>query len=56
MIEKKEHIVISLGGSLIIPDQIDAEFLKSFVATINEYVKNGYHFVIITGGGKLCRR
>ncbi|HUC88797.1 MAG TPA: UMP kinase [Candidatus Paceibacterota bacterium] len=54
--DKKEHIVISLGGSLIVPDQIDADFLKSFVSTIKEYVNKGYHFVIITGGGKTCRR
>jgi len=54
--DKKEHIVISLGGSLIVPDQIDSEFLKSFVSTIKEYVSKGYHFVIITGGGKTCRR
>jgi len=54
--DKKEHIVISLGGSLIVPDQIDSEFLKSFISTIKEYVSKGYHFVIITGGGKTCRR
>lgn len=51
-----ETIVISLGGSIIIPDQIDVEFLKDFKELILEKVENGKKFVIVTGGGKLCRR
>ena len=53
---KKNQIVISLGGSLIIPDEIDVEFLNLFVKTIKEYVSKGYNFLIITGGGKVCRK
>ena len=52
----EETIVISLGGSLIIPDQIDIGFLKDFRELILEKVKNGKKFIIITGGGRLCRR
>ncbi|MEI8174605.1 MAG: UMP kinase [bacterium] len=52
----EETIIISLGGSLIIPDQIDIDFLKSFKALILEHVRQGKKFVIITGGGKICRR
>ncbi len=51
-----DTIVISLGGSLIIPDQIDVDFLKAFKALILSHVALGKKFVIITGGGKLCRR
>jgi len=54
--DKEKHIIISLGGSLIVPDEIDTEFLKSFVKTIKEYVQEGFHFVIITGGGRTCRK
>lgn len=54
--ENKETIVVSLGGSLIVPEQIDTDFLKSFVSVIKKYVANGYRFVIITGGGRTCRR
>jgi len=54
--ERKNQIVISLGGSLIIPDEIDVAFLNLFVSTIKEYVSHGYKFLIITGGGKICRR
>lgn len=49
-------IVISLGGSLIMPDEIDVGFLKNFKALIEEQVALGKKFVIITGGGKVCRR
>jgi uridylate kinase len=51
-----ETVVISLGGSLIIPDQIDTDFLKDFKNLIISHVKKGKKFAIITGGGKLCRR
>ncbi len=50
-----EHIVISLGGAVIVPEQVDISFIKNFAETIKSYVDKGYHFVIITGGGKLCR-
>jgi len=51
-----EIIVISLGGSLVVPEEIDIEFLKSFKALILEHVAQGKKFVIITGGGKTCRK
>ena len=52
----QETIIISLGGSLIIPDNIDIDFIKIFKTLILEHVTKGKKFVITTGGGKLCRR
>ncbi len=52
----EETIIISLGGSLIIPENIDVDFLKDFKALILSYIGKGKKFVIITGGGKICRR
>jgi len=49
-------IVISLGGSLIVPDNIDTNFLSSLKNLIEEQVTKGHKFVIVTGGGKTCRR
>lgn len=49
------YIVISLGGSIILPNKLDIDFLRKFVLIIREYVKKGYKFIIITGGGKICR-
>jgi uridylate kinase len=51
----QETIVISLGGSLIIPDTIDIEFLKEFKALILSHVAKGKKFAIIIGGGKIAR-
>jgi len=53
--ENKEYIIISLGGSIIVPDQIDTYLLKKFTEAIKEYSEKGFHFVVITGGGKTCR-
>lgn len=52
----REPVVVSVGGSLIVPDQIDTDFLKRFKALILEKVQRGYSFVIIAGGGKTARR
>lgn len=49
-------IVISLGGSLIIPDELDIRFLRKFRALILRHVRAGQRFIIIVGGGKVARR
>jgi uridylate kinase len=54
--QNKKSIVMSLGGSIIIPDEADIEFLKSFISAIKEYVSNDFNFLIITGGGRTCRK
>jgi len=53
---EQKTIVISLGGSLIVPkDGIDWKFLKRFRKLIIGEIKKGERFVIVTGGGKTCR-
>jgi uridylate kinase len=54
--EKKERIIISLGGSLLVPETIDAEFVKNFKKFIVTHIKKGYRFILVTGGGKTARR
>lgn len=41
---------MSLGGSLIVPGDIDIEFLKEFRILIEKYISKGYKFVIYCGG------
>ena len=48
-------VVISLGGSIIVPDKIDAEFLKGFKKVIINFVEKGNKAIIVCGGGKTCR-
>jgi len=52
----KKMVIISLGGSLIVPGEIDSTFVKKFKKTIEKYIKLGFKFVIITGGGKTARK
>jgi len=52
---RKEVVVISLGGSLIIQDEVNVKFLNEFKKVLNEN-KNKYKFVIVCGGGKTARK
>ncbi len=51
----KQTIIISLGGSIIYPDEIDINFLRKFNLFIRRFIKKGYKFIIVTGGGKPAR-
>jgi uridylate kinase len=53
---ERERIIVSVGGSLIVPDGIDTDFLTRFKTLLLEKVQRGFTFSIITGGGKTCRR
>ncbi len=50
-----QKIVISLGGSTIVPGKIDQDFIQGFSAVINDFVKSGNKVVIVTGGGIIAR-
>lgn len=49
-----EKVVISLGGSLIVPEKVDYELLEKFkrILLSNHDTK----FVVVTGGGNTARR
>jgi uridylate kinase len=51
----KRVVVLSLGGSLIIPDKVDINFLKKFRKVILKNTKK-YKFVIVCGGGSIARK
>lgn len=53
---KEEMIVMSVGGSLIVPDDVDARFVRMFRELLVRETKKGRRFIVITGGGKVCRR
>lgn len=50
-------IIIALGGSIIFPrpGKINAIFLKKFKKLILKYIRKNFKFIIVTGGGKICR-
>jgi len=51
---KKKVIVISLGGSLIIPDKVNTPFLNQFKKILLKNTKN-HKFIIVCGGGSIAR-
>lgn len=53
---KKDPIIISVGGSLIIPDSINTNFLEKLVFFLKEEIKKGERFILVTGGGKTARK
>lgn len=52
----REYVVVSVGGSLIVPDGISTEFLSSLRAFVLARIEQGYSFAIIAGGGRTARR
>lgn len=54
MTKYTETIVMSVGGSLIVPDHIDTEFLKNLRTILEE--ESNKRFIIIAGGGRTARR
>lgn len=53
----QETIVISVGGSLIVPGEIDTHFLSALKDLIEtETANNGRRFILIAGGGKTARK
>jgi len=50
-----QKFVISLGGSAVVPDEIDIDFLKKFCFLIKKQVAGGSKFVLVVGGGTTAR-
>ncbi len=48
-------VVISLGGSIVVPGQVNVAFLSTFRKLLLQQIKKGERFILIVGGGKVCR-
>lgn len=51
-----KKFVISFGGSVICPGEIDVKLLKRFSLFIKREVKSGSKFIIVAGGGSTARK
>ena len=51
----KEIIIMSVGGSLIVPEEIDVDFLRKFRRLIISRLRR-QRFILIAGGGRTCRK
>lgn len=49
------EVVMSVGGSIIVPKDIDIGFLKKFRKIIIDFVEKGNKVAIIAGGGSTAR-
>ncbi|MEQ9441954.1 MAG: UMP kinase [Cyclobacteriaceae bacterium] len=47
--------VFSLGGSIVVPDTIDTDYLASFKQFIDRRVAQGDRFILTVGGGRTAR-
>lgn len=54
MAARKKLVVLSLGGSLIAPKEVDSIFLNEFQAVL-EKNRDKYKFIIVCGGGNPSR-
>ncbi len=52
---EKPVIVVSVGGSMIARDKINATLIAKFANSINNLRKQGFEFVLVAGGGKIAR-
>ncbi|MBI2549513.1 UMP kinase [Candidatus Woesearchaeota archaeon] len=52
-----QTVILSLGGSMVIQDQVNVSFLKDFTGMIIRYGKDypEHRLVIVVGGGSLAR-
>ena len=50
-----QDVVISLGGSLIVPTEIDTDYIRQFRGFIMQHL-NEHRFFIVCGGGSTARK
>lgn len=52
---EREYVVVSVGGSLLVPGTIDTEFITKFRSLVLSKTRTGSSFYIVAGGGRLAR-
>ncbi len=50
----KEVVVVSMGGSVLVPGEDDPEYIKSLAELLSQLSAN-YKLFVVTGGGRLAR-
>lgn len=55
MPSEKSPIIISVGGSLIVQDTVNIQFISNLKLILEEQIQKGERFILVTGGGKTAR-
>ncbi|MDR0887951.1 MAG: UMP kinase [Candidatus Methanoplasma sp.] len=50
-----EKVVVSIGGSILIPDVNDSNYITELTALIRDVVSENIQLVVVCGGGKIAR-
>lgn len=54
--ENDQRIIISLGGSLLVPEGIDVDFVQKLKSFVIAHIEKGFSFILVVGGGKTARK
>lgn len=49
-------VVLSVGGSIIVDQKINTQFLKEFKKIILKFIGHGHRIAMVAGGGNICRK
>ena len=51
----KETIIIAVGGSLLVPDEVDVSFIAKLKEMVLGLIDKKYQIILVPGGGKTAR-
>ncbi len=54
--QKAKTVALNIGGSILVPDSVDENYIRSLKTMLEPFIKSGWRFFIVIGGGKLARR
>lgn len=54
MVNEMEKVVVSIGGSILVPGENDSDFIGKLASMLSE-IKNEVQIAIVCGGGKTAR-
>lgn len=47
--------MISVGGSVMVPDRIDVQWIRKFARVVDYFFEHGVELALVTGGGRVAR-
>jgi len=51
-----KRVILSVGGSIIVPNEIDTDYLKDMRAFVMRYIEQEWSFTMVVGGGAPARK